>query len=70
MILEVTGQVGARGKTEPPKTDKALAWQRIGSPGCAVWDERFGSSSVHCKSVPAGSTSARASLLTAHCRKR
>src|SRR5258707_8344312 len=32
----------------------------MGSPGCAVWDERFGSSSVHCKSVPAGNTSSGA----------
>src|ERR1700739_3788654 len=36
-------------------------WQRMGSPTSTVLVERFGSLRVHCRSVPAGRTTSRAS---------
>src|SRR5215471_6899278 len=38
-------------------------WHRTGSPTSTVFDERLGSSSVHCKRVPAGTTISRALAL-------
>src|SRR5271166_2265990 len=43
-----------RGNTEWPKEPRGPRWHRTGSPTMAVLDEKLGSSSVHCNSVPAG----------------
>jgi hypothetical protein len=56
-LLEMTRQVGASGKDGAPKSSHTPTWQRTGSPTSAVRDDKLGSSSVHCKSIPAGRTS-------------
>jgi hypothetical protein len=54
--FEVALQVATSGEDRSPKLLKTLRLHKTGSPTSAVAEEKFGSSSVQWRSVPAGTT--------------